>query len=178
MFVCIVQLCVLMYSYCSIRTVTAVGSLLYMFVCIVQLCVTCVQLLQHLDSDCGRQIAVHVCLYCAIVCTLCTVTAVSGQWLRSADYSMSNNLRHYICDRMFTVRCLIRLNSSCSCNIYPAPFLPSPLTDSTECIPSAATRDTSMFYLDTEGALDLWMYVIKCLIERERFVTVHPNQLK
>ena len=78
-------------------------------VCIVQLCVTYVQLLQHLDRDCGLQIAVHVCLslcncvylmyshcsiwtvtavgrlmymfvcHCAIECTLCTVTAASGQ---------------------------------------------------------------------------------------------------
>ena len=99
----------LMYSYCSIWTVTAVSRLLYMLVCIVQLCVLCVQLLQHLDSDCGLQIAVHVCLslcncvylmysycsiwtvtavgrllyifvyHCAIVCSLCTVTAASGQ---------------------------------------------------------------------------------------------------
>ena len=52
-----------MYSYCSIWTVTAVCRLLYMFVCIVQLCVPYVQLLQHLDSDCGQQIAVHVCNY-------------------------------------------------------------------------------------------------------------------
>ena len=69
----------LMYSYCSIWTVTAVGRLLYMFVCHCAIVCTLCTVTAASDSDCGQQIAVHVCLYCAIVCTLCTVTAVSGQ---------------------------------------------------------------------------------------------------
>ena len=53
----------------------------------------------------------------------------------------------------------MRLTSPCYWNNNPSHFLPTPLTDSTECTHSAITRD--ILYLATEETVDLWSCSIK-----------------